>query len=205
MKRLLLAAVAATLFAGLTTSRAQLIPNGYMNIDWQSGAPVNTGFADDFSGWGLNLEGGYFLTDNISVGAFINYQTNFSSVPRQTLDLGGGTAMTTNQKHSIFELPFGVAARYTWMKERVVQPYAGLKLGAEWSQISTYYYVVKHYDEGWGFHLSPEVGITVFPRPEYRFGIHVAAFYSYATNKGSVLGYSVDGINRFGFRVGISF
>ncbi len=56
-----------------------------------------------------------------------------------------------------------------------------------------------------GFFLSPEIGVSIFPRPDYRFGFHVALYYNYATNSGDVLTYSVNNLNNFGIRVGISF
>ena len=87
----------------------------------------------------------------------------------------------------------------------MIQPYAGLKLGAQYAELSSYYYIVKHYDETWGFFLSPEVGVSIFPRPDYRLGFHVALYYGYATNSGRVLSYSVDGLNNFGIRVAVSF
>ena len=40
---------------------------------------------------------------------------------------------------------------------------------------------------------------------DYRLGFHVALYYSYATNSGDVLTYSINNINNFGIRVGISF
>ena len=198
------AATVALLFAA-HTSQAQVLPDAYFNIGWQAGMPVSENFADKTSGWGMNFEGGYFLTDAITIGAFLNYQTNFRSVPRQTLDLGGGSALTTSQKHAIFQLPFGVAGRYNWLPDSIFQPYVGLKLGAAWAQISSYYYIYKQYDETWGFYLQPEAGISIFPRPDLRFGFHVAVFMSYATNSGGVLNYDVDGLMDVGFRVGVSF
>ena len=111
--------VAATvaLLLALHTSHAQVLPDAYFNIDWQVGMPVSDSFVDKTSGWGMNFEGGYFLTDAITIGAFLNYQTNFRSVPRQTLDLGGGSALTTSQKHALFQMPFGVAGRYNWLPD----------------------------------------------------------------------------------------
>ena len=47
--------------------------------------------------------------------------------------------------------------------------------------------------------------MSIFPRPDYRLGFHVALYYSYSTNSGDVLTYSMDNINKFGIRVGISF
>ena len=102
-------------------------------------------------------------------------------------------------------LPFGVTGRYNWLTDSVFQPYAGLKLGASYAELSSYYYVIKQYTDTWGFFVSPEIGVSIFPRPDYRLGFHVALYYSYATNSGDVLTYSINNINNFGIRVGISF
>ena len=146
-----------------------------------------------------------FITPAIAVGPFISYQTNLETIPRQTLDLGNGSALTVNQKHSVFQLPFGVTGRYTWLPDSVFQPYAGLKLGANYAEFSSYYYVIKQYTDTWGFYLSPEIGVSIFPDPGYRLGFHVSLYYSYATNSGDLLAYSVNNLNNFGVRVGISF
>jgi len=185
--------------------KAQLFPDSYVNVDWQVNVPLGGSFADKTSGWGMNFEGGYFVTPEITVGPFISFHTNLESFDRQTLDLGNGSAMTTNQKHAQFQLPFGVAGRYNWCKQSVLQPYAGLKLGACYAEMSSYYYVVKQYVDNWGFYMSPEIGVSIFPRPDYRLGFHVALYYSYATNSGRLLTYSVNNLNCFGIRVGVSF
>lgn len=199
------AALCAALLGFGRTASAQLLPNSYFNIDWQMNVPLGASFADKASGWGMNFEGGYFVTPRIAVGGFISYQTNLEGISRRTLQLGNGSALTTKQKHAVFQLPFGVTGRYCWLPNRVLQPYAGLKLGANYAELSSYYYIVKHYTETWGFFLSPEVGVSIFPRPDYRLGFHVALYYSYATNNGRVLSYRVDGLNNFGIRVGVSF
>ncbi len=197
-------ALCLLMLAAALPGKAQIFPNGYLNIDWQVNAPDGS-FADKVSGWGMNFEGGYRITPAIAVGPFLSYHTNLGSVGRRTLQLGDGTALTTNQKHSLFQLPFGVTGRYSWFNSSVLQPYVGLKLGANYAQMSSYYYIVKQYDDSWGFYLSPEIGLTIFPQPEYRFGFHVALYYSYATNRSRVLTYSVNNINNFGLRVGVSF
>lgn len=185
--------------------RAQAIRNGYLNVDWQLNVPMGDSFADKTSGWGMNFEGGYFVTPQITVGAFISYQTNLQSIGRETLHPSSSSALTTNQKHALFQLPFGVSGRYNFMKERVFQPYVGLKLGAEYAEMSSYYYVVKHYHDTWGFYFSPEIGASIFPSPSQRFGFHVAIFYGFATNSGDLLVYSMNNINNFGIRLGVSF
>ncbi len=199
------AALAALLLFAAPTGSAQVLPNTYFNVDWQLGIPLSNDFAEDTSGWGMNLEGGYFLTDAITIGAFLNYQTNFESFGRSTLQLNNGSALTTSQKHAVFQLPFGVTARYNWLTDDLFQPYVGMKLGAAWTQFSSYYYIYKQYTEAWGFYLSPEVGVSIFPRPDMRFGFHAALYFSYATNSSDLLTYQIDGLTNLGFRVGISF
>ena len=197
--------LAVALFAFALPGRAQLFPNTYMNIDWQMNVPLGDAYADKTSGWGMNFEGGYFITPEFSLGAFISYQTNIQSIDRQTLQLSDGSSLTTAQKHTLFELPFGVAGRYNFMKHRVFQPYVGMRLGADYAEMSSYYYTIQQYEDSWGVYLSPEIGASIFPSPDQRFGFHVALFYSYASNSDKVLIYSMDGISRFGLRVGISF
>lgn len=198
-------ALCSLLLAIARPGKAQLFPNSYIDVDWQMNVPLGSSFADKASGWGMNFEGGYRITPAVAVGPFISFQTNLQSIDRRTLHLNAGSALTTNQKHAVFQLPFGVTGRYSWYNRSVFQPYAGLKLGAQYAQLSSYYYVVKQYADTWGFYLSPEIGVSIFPNPDYRFGFHVAVYYSYATNHGDVLTYSVDNLNNFGVRVGISF
>ena len=140
-------AFCALMLAAAMPGKAQVFPNTYINIDWQVGVPLGAGFADKASGWGMNFEGGYFVTPAITVGPFISYQTNLQSISRQTLDLGNGSALTTNQKHALFQLPFGVTGRYNWLTDSVFQPYAGLKLGANYAEMSSYYYIIKQYTD----------------------------------------------------------
>ena len=153
----------------------------------------------------MNFEGGYYFCPRMSVGLFINYQTNLQSIPRQTIYPTGTSALTAAQKHALFQLPFGVASRYVFLPESIFQPYAGMKMGACYAEMSSYYYTIKQYSDSWGFYFSPEVGVSIFPRPEYRLGFHVALFYSIATNSSEVLGYTLDNIGGFGMRVGVSF
>jgi hypothetical protein len=204
-KHIRVVALCALLLAAALPGKAQIFPNSYINIDWQMNVPLGNSFADKASGWGMNFEGGYRITPAVAVGPFVSYHTNLQNIDRQTLILNNGSALTTNQKHAVFQLPFGVTGRYSWCNNSVLQPYIGLKLGASYSEFSSYYYVIKQYDDSWGFYMSPELGVSIFPNPTYRFGLHLALYYSYATNSGSLLTYKINNLSNFGVRVGISF
>jgi len=206
MKRLrTILALAALLFSTSLPLRAQVLENAYFTIDWQVGIPVGTSFADKASGWGMNFEGGYYILPQLAVGGFFNYQTNLRNVGRETLALSPTTALTTKQKHAVFQIPFGVTSRWLFLTKGIAQPYVGLKLGPNYSQFSSYYYIVQRSIDRWGFYLSPEVGVNIYPNPQRRYGFHVAAYYSYATNRGDLLVYHIDGLNNFGFRFGVVF
>ena len=104
-------AIAALALAFAMPAKAQLSDNGYANVDWQFNAPLKNHFADKASGWGMNFEGGYFVTPNLGLGLFMNYSSNHEYFPRATFPVGEGT-VNTDQQHTIFQLPFGAAARY---------------------------------------------------------------------------------------------
>lgn len=199
-----LLALIAIAMAFTLPGRAQTSDSFYSNIDWQFNFPISNSFADKASGWGMNFEGGYYLTDNFAIGAFLAYHSNHKYIPRQTISLGDNSSINTDQQHTQFQLPFGVAGRYTFNREGMFQPYISVKAGPQYARLKSTFNVFENDDNTWGFYVSPEIGMNIFPWV-YRPGIHVAAYYSYATNKGSVLTYDVDGMSNFGLRLGIAF
>ena len=209
MKTINKSIISAILFLAIVLmpamAKAQITDKGYVDIDWQFNIPIKTGFADKAAGWGMALDGGYYVTDNIGVGAFMNYSTNNQYLERETLHLSETASLTTDQQHTIFQLPFGASVRYRFLPDAIVKPYISLKLGAEYSKISSYYNSFTSSDKSWGFYLCPEVGTTFYFTSTQSVGLHLALYYSYATNKANVLVYDVKGLNNAGFRLGLSF
>lgn len=210
MKKILNTIKVATLvFVGsffvVNSSNAQSTDNMYFNLDWQLNAPIGNSYADKISGWGMNAEAGYFLTNNFALGGFVSYHSNNKYIDRQTLDLSNGTNLTSDQQHHIFQLPFGVTGRYTLNRGTRFQPYFAAKLGAQYSEVSSQMNIFKITDKQWGFYASPEIGISTYLDPQQQFGIHLALYYSYATNKSNVLNYKIDGMNNLGIRIGLDF
>lgn len=178
----------------------------YANIDWQFNAPISNDFTSKASGWGMNFEGGYFVTPKIGVGVFMSFSTNHKYIPEQTLAISSTSALTTDQQRSLFQLPFGAAMRYRLMTDgKSIDPYFSIKLGAEYAQFSSYFSSFKAYDQTWGFYVSPEIGTNVWLTPQKTVALNVSAYYSFSTNKGAVLDGSADKLNNIGFRVGLAF
>ena len=196
-------ALATLICAFALPAKAQMSDNGYANIDWQYNFPINNAFTDHSSGWGMNFEGGYFLTEHWGIGAFVSFHTNHEYVPRQTITWSSAS-VTTDQLHSTFQVPFGLEARYAWKRGSAFQPYVGLKAGAQYARLSSNFNILKSSLDTWGFYTSPEIGINIFPWA-YGPGLHIAAYYSYATNQGEVMQCGVNSLNNFGLTIGISF
>lgn len=208
MKKLSQIWVAFSLFAAFvwaTPADAQILKGGYFNVDWQFNAPLSNDYADVASGWGMNFEGGYYIIPQMSLGLYVSYHTNNEYVGEQVLHLSNTSALYTDQQHSIYQVPFGVAARWRFIEKGMFEPYIGVKLGAMYARMDSYTQVVKFYDTSWGFNVQPELGMSFFPMPFNRTGIHLAVYYNYSTNKTKNLTYSIDGYNNIGFHLGISF
>ncbi len=186
--------------------RAQsIVDNLRITIDWQMNAPVSTDFANKISGWGMNFEGNYEVAPHWDLGAFLNYHTNHNYVGRQTIT-DGTVSLTTDRQESAFQLPFGLTSVYRFTDDYgCLRPYVGAKVGAMYAKNTTYLNTVSVTDKPWGFYVSPELGMNIYPVPDRRFAFHVAVYYSYATNKSEVLTGTLDGENNVGFRVGVSF
>jgi hypothetical protein len=183
---------------------AQLSDRGFANIDWQVNSPIGNDFAGNTSGWGMNFDGGYFLTDNFGVGLFLSFANNYEYFSLRELPTKDGT-VSTDQQHSLFQLPFGATLRYQWMRGHTLQPYVAVKLGAEYADFCSYFNVFEKSQGTWGFYGSPEVGINIFPW-SYGLGLHLSVYYSYASNSSkSIFNYDISSLNNFGFRLGVSF
>jgi len=177
----------------------------YANIDWQLNLPIGNSFANKLSGWGAHGELGYFFTPNISLGAFVSYHTNNKYIDRQTFMISETSTITSDQQHSIFQIPFGAIIRYSFANESICVPYIGLQIGTRYSEVSSQMNIFKTYERKWGFLISPEIGMNLYTSRSKNLGFNMSIYYDYSTNKSKVLGYSVDGLNNVGMRVGVAF
>ncbi len=195
---MLLLGVSAQGFAQWDASKVDL------KIDWQMNAPLSTDFADKLSGWGMNYELTYSITPRWDVGVFASFHTNHKYIGRQTLEISPTESLTTDQQRSAFQVPFGVMGAFNLSTNKHCQPYIGVKAGVMFARNTTYYASRGLYDKAWGFYVSPEIGLKIYPTGKH-WGIHVAGYYSYATNQTRTLTMNIDGQSNVGFRLGVIF
>ena len=196
-------AMTVVLIAGISApAKSQVSLDAYYNVDWQFNIPSNK-FVDKVSGWGMNFDAGWYLTPDIAIGAFMNYHTNNQYVDRAVVHVSDATSIYTDQQRSLYQLPFGLTMLYRII-ESDWQPYVAMKLGAEYAYTSSYYNIYKSSEDSWGFYMSPEIGVRWYPLPN-GVGLHAAAYYSFSTNKSSVMGAELHNPSNFGFRLGLAF
>ena len=196
-------AMTVALIAGISApAKSQVSLDAYYNVDWQFNIPSNK-FVDKVSGWGMNFDAGWYLTPDIAIGAFMNYHTNNQYVDRAVVHVSDATSIYTDQQRSLYQLPFGLTMLYRII-ESDWQPYVAMKLGTEYAYTSSYYNIYKSSEDSWGFYMSPEIGVRWYPLPN-GVGLHAAAYYSFSTNKSSVMGAELHNPSNFGFRLGLAF
>ncbi len=181
---------------------AQMGKKNYINGGWQFNGTVGNDFVETGQGYGAFIEGGYYLTPELAVGAFASFSTNNDYIPKDTYTFDDKSALTTDLDRSIYQVPFGATLRYRIMRS-TIQPYVEAKVGAEYSTQSIYMSTFINRHENWGFYISPEIGLTLFPFHKTDLGFQIAAYYSYSTNNNKA--YDINGLNNLGFKVGIAF
>lgn len=203
MKKIYICIMTTALFlAASVMADAQMGSRYYVNAGWQFNGTPGNGFVRSAQGLGAYAETGCYLTPMLAVGGFVSFNTNNEYVPKQTYMFDDKSALTTDLERSIYQVPFGVTVRYRFMRFDV-QPYVEAKIGTEYSTQSTYMSTFVNRHDNWGFYISPEIGVTVYPFMAYDLGFQVAAYYSYATNRND--SYSLKGINNLGFKLGVAF
>ena len=203
MRRIIyMVATVAAMFVAVAQADAQMGKRYYINGGWQfNGTPGNS-FVESADGYGAYMEGGYYLTPMLAVGGFASFNTNDKYIPRTTYTFSDMSALTTDLTRSIYQVPFGATLRCRFSRS-IVQPYVEAKIGAEYATQNTYMSTFLNRHDNWGFYISPEVGMTIFPFQQTDFGFHLAIYYSYATNQNKSL--DMNGINNLGFKLGIAF
>ena len=181
---------------------AQMGKRHYVNGGWQFNGTLANEFAETAQGYGAYLEGGYYISPMVAFGGFASFNTNNEYIPKETYTFEDKSAVTTDLDKSIYQVPFGATMRLRFMRT-MFQPYFEAKIGAEYATQSTYMSTFVNRHDNWGFYISPELGMTVFPFQKEDIGFHVAAYYSYATNQNS--SYDIKGLNNLGFKLGIAF
>lgn len=201
-KMIYILAAAVTFMLAAAQADAQMGKRTYVNGGWQFNGTIKNEVAESAQGYGAYIESGFYVTPMFAIGGFASFSSNDQYYPSQTYTFADKSALTTDMFKSIYQVPFGSTMRLRFARF-MFQPYVEAKIGTEYSSQSTYMSTFVSRDDNWGFYVSPEVGMTVYPFERDDFGFQLALYYSYSTNKSTE--YNMKGINNLGFKLGIAF
>jgi hypothetical protein len=174
--------------------------NQMADVAWDVNFPINNKFVSKTSFEGFKFELRRMIKSGISAGFEVGWNTYYQYVPRQTYQIQDG-AVTTDLYTYIYTLPLALNVHHYFNINKMVTTYAGLALGATYSQQKIYYNTYVSQDENWGFLVRPELGAII--KFQEGMGLLVGARYSYSTNSQKT--FQINGLQSFGLQLGLVF
>jgi len=175
-------------------------------VGWEMNFPTNGDYVTKTSFAGGKIEYRHMFKNKFSAGIALNWATYEEYLPRQTFQKpDGNSAVTSDFVAQVYQLPIALTGHYYFGegKNRLLKPYAGIALGAQYLEQSLYYNVYVTDDNNWGFVARPEFGVFITPKTFNGVAFHVAANFSYATNKTELV--DLNTFNNFGITIGMAF
>lgn len=171
-------------------------------IGWVINIPSNNEYLTETSFTGGKFDYRYFVKSNFSVGIAFDWATYEQYLSRQTFEKpDGNSAVTSDFVAQAYQVPIVATAHFYFMESKMLKPFAGLGLGAQYLEQSLYYNVYVSDDNNWGFVVRPEIGTLI--KLNETWGVLVGAHYSMGTNKTELL--NRDSFKNFGFSIGLAF
>jgi len=184
-------------------SKAQLYARNLFAVAWEIGLPVsNNDFLSKTSFTGGKIEYRHLIKENISIGGFFNWRSYYEYFPTATYENPEKTqAVTTDMYRYIYNLPFGANVHYYFKGGDMFKPFAGLGIGAQYSEQTMYYNIFLTEDKNWEFLVRPELGVII--KFQDQWGGLIGASYGYSTNKNPSLG--IKNLGDVNFQIGLVF
>lgn len=208
MKKIILSAIA--MVTGFTVASAQMVPNkttsGLNNlfaVSWEIAVPAGNDLISATSLAGGKVEYRKFLPDKpLSFGLSLSWNSYEQYYSTRTISYDNDTkAITTDMDRVVYTTPVAALAHYYFNYGQAIMPYAGIGLGAQYSEQNIYYNIFLSSDYNWGFLARPELGVLIAPGGQRNWGVLLGASYSYATNKNSTL--KINDLKNISFNIGL--
>ncbi len=170
-------------------------------LSWDINVPINNNFTNKTSLDGFQMDYRKMIKPDLSVGLEINWASYDQYYPRKTYQIPSG-AITTDFYSYLYTFPLALNVHhYFHVKSNMIFPYAGLALGATYSEMKLYYNTYVSSDYNWGFLIRPELGAIIKFSESSPAGLLIGARYNYSTNSQS--SFKINGIQSVGFQLGI--
>lgn len=173
-------------------------------FSWEISYPTSNNYitATSLSGWRFEYRKG--IKSNLSVGIAMSWSAFDEYVGTKTYSSPGKTrAITTDMIRQVYTLPITLNAHhYFTTKSKMLQPYVGLNLGAQYAEHKAFLNIYELEETNWGFTARPEVGSMIRFSSNSPVKALLALGYNYSTNKNEA--FDVDNWSHVTFNVGIA-
>ncbi|GAO41111.1 outer membrane beta-barrel protein [Flavihumibacter petaseus] len=198
MKKILVILLLTLVYVGAS---AQKTGANLFSAAWDVSFPTNNDFLTKTSLAGFRFDYKKFLTDNLSVGATLSWNSYEQYIARQTYEKDR-TAVTTDMERTIYNVPMALTAHYYFKGPKTIRPFAGLGIGAQYSDQTIYYNIYQTDVDNWGFLLKPEIG-AYYPLGTRGAAIVLGGSYAWATNKNDA--FRINSLTNFSVHLGFAW
>jgi outer membrane protein W len=134
----------------------------------------------------------YGINEHFSVGLNAGFQDFYQKFPRAVYKLSDGSDISAVLTNSIQTIPLLATARYNFMPDARVQPYASADIGGTYVINKQFIGEYPNDDNKIGFAARPGVGIYIPFRKQGEVGVNLGVNYNY-------IGYKQDDISNLGY------
>lgn len=180
--------------------RTLLIDRNQFIAAWDIAFPTSGDYLDKTSFSGTRFEYRKLINRNFAWGVSSGWNSYRQKVDQQLYESEDGSqAVFTDMIRKIFELPMAVGGYYYLDAASSFRPYAGLGVGAMYSQQKVFFNIYEIEENNWGFLLRPEIGIQY--DVNYNIGLHLYGSYTYASNTNDA--FRIDSLEHISVGLGL--
>lgn len=184
-----------------TVSTSSSLPSDMIFIGYEVAIPTTKDFLSETSWSGFRIDYRHMITPNISFGLAMSFNTFDEYFSKQTYQREDGTgAITSDMIRQIYTSPITASFHY-YFDSGMIKPYAGIGLGAQYSEQNAYLNIYVISSNNWGFVTRPEAGL-IAQFNDY-IGGYLSVAYNYSTNKND--SFDIDNISHIPITIGVVF
>ena len=143
----------------------------------------------------------YGINDKFSAGLNIGFQDFYQKFPRSVYKLSDGSDISAVLTNSIQTLPILATAKYSFLPQARIQPYATAGVGG--AIVLNRQYIGEYPNETnkFSFAAKPGAGVYIPFRKQGEVGVNLGVNYNYIAYKQD----DISNLSYIGFTIGIGF
>lgn len=181
--------IIATMLIGFSAVSAQNIWTAQYSMSFPHGDTKE--YTENASFRGFVVEGKGFVTQKVTFGGFIQWNTFTEEVLDDHIDLGDLNIYGNSYRYNnVMPLMASVSYYHFHGEKKAINPFASLGIGTIYQEQKTKLGTNAIYTDGWMFGLAPEVGVSYTLPGGFEVVANYKYMYGFETNQVPQLSYS---------------